>query len=352
MLGFAVIGFGAWGSFHAQTVSRTEGAQLRAIVSSSSEGVSRARPLYPAVTCTTDLEGTLARGDIDAVCIVTPNASHEALAVAAFAAGKHVVLEKPMALDRASCARINAAARAAGRTLHIVHELRMSAQYGEIKQWIAEGRLGDPLCLHFTLFRRSFRSGTAGWRYQLDEVGSWLLEELVHYVDLAAWYFDTLGPPVTVSATGNARGGAKGLYDNFTLCLHWQGGAYAVLSQSLAGFEHHKNLEIVGTRGSARACWSGVMDRTDAPSASLFRLDGLRGDERFDVGTPTRIDLDMDKGEVAHLEEFMAAVVAGIGCGTPAVSGADGARAVMLCEAAQRSALTGQTVSVDADATP
>jgi myo-inositol 2-dehydrogenase/D-chiro-inositol 1-dehydrogenase len=345
--GFAVAGFGAWGQFHAGAVAAVPGAELRAIVSFSDDGVARARTQYPSVLCTTDFDSVIAREDIDAVCIVTPNATHEALAVAALRAGKHVLLEKPMAVDAAACARISAAAQAAGRTLNIVHELRLSRLFGDIRRWIDEGRLGAPRCLHFNLFRRPFRSGRAEWRYQPALVGTWLLEELVHYVDLAVWYFDAIGAPVSVTAAGNSRRGLTALYDNFTMRLDWPDGIYAVLSQCLGGFEHHMHMEVVGTAGVARARWSAAMDRDEAPVASLQLLDGLRGDERFDVGAPFDLPLGAASGEVDYLQDLIAAAVAGMDTGSPVVSGADGARAVALCEAAHRAACSGAAVALD-----
>ena len=348
MVRFALVGFGAWGSIHAQALDDAANAQLCAIVSSSQDGVRRAKSSYPDVLCTQDYRAVLARDDIDAVTIATPNALHEEQAVAALDAGKHVLLEKPMAIDSAACERINAAARRCGRVLNVAHELRTSTQYRSIREWIEQGQLGRPLSLQFSLFRRSFRSGERNWRYAAHTVGTWLLEELIHYVDLATWYLQELGPPSHVTALGNQRGDTNGLFHNHCMRLRWPCGAYATLTQSLAGFEHHNVLELIGSKGAARAVWSGSMDRSDSPTATLTVLEGLTGGERFDVGTPRQIDLGASAGEIAQFHTFVAMVVESIHSGQPVVSGSTAAQAVALCEVAQHSMLERSELALDA----
>lgn len=344
---FGVIGYGAWGSCHADSIARCGGADLVAIASNTSDSLARAEKQHQGVALTSDYHELLARQDIDIVSIVLPNAMHEAAAVSALEAGKHVLLEKPMANSVAACDRILAAAERSGRTLSIAHELRLSSQWGEIKTYVDEGRLGEPMYLVIELWRRPYRSGSDGWRYDASQVGSWMLEEVIHFADLAAWYFEALGNPVSVSAAGNSKGRDQGLYDNFSLTLRWPDGQYALISQTVAGFDNDMTAGLVGTAGAVRANWSAAMDRADEATATLRLIDGLTGEERFDIPETRSIALDHPSGEIHELDILIAQTIEGLKTGKPLVSGAEGRRAVAICLAAEQAMQERREIKLD-----
>jgi myo-inositol 2-dehydrogenase/D-chiro-inositol 1-dehydrogenase len=155
------------------------------------------------------------------VDIATPSFLHEEMAVTALDAGKHVILEKPMAVDERSCNAILEAVRRSGKVLNVVHEFRVSVQWGQVRKFIEEGRLGDPLYLLINLWRRPYRLGNSGWRWDRRRVGSWILEEPIHFFDLALWYFQSLGDPSSIFAQANSRGREEGLLDNFSALIPW-----------------------------------------------------------------------------------------------------------------------------------
>ncbi len=344
---FGVIGFGAWGSCYAGAIVKCGGAKLTAIAGNTPESLGRAAEKHPDVALTADYRELLARDDVDIVSVVVPNALHEEMAVAAFDAGKHVLLEKPMANSVSTCDRILDAARDSGRLLCIAHELRLSSQWGRIKSLVSEGRLGDPMYLTIELWRRPYRSGRDGWRYDSDLVGSWMLEEIIHFVDLAAWYFEDLGEPASISAAGNSKGRDAGLYDNFSLTLRWPGGQYAVISQKVAGFDNDMTAGLVGTAGAVRAQWSVAMNRSDTPSASMRLIEDLTGEERFDISEPQEIVLERPSGEIFELDTLISHTVESIESGVPLVSGEEGRRAVAICRAAEMAMNAGREVDLD-----
>ena len=100
----------------------------------------------------------------DAVAITVPNDLHSAFAVLALDAGYDVVLEKPLGLDLAQCDAVVAAAARTGRKVAVNHELRVSHQWGRVRELIAEGAIGRVTHQHFSLFRHPFRPGSGGWR--------------------------------------------------------------------------------------------------------------------------------------------------------------------------------------------
>ena len=197
--------------------------------------------------------------------------------------------------------------------------------------------MGDPLYANVSLFRFPYRGGSGGWRYDGDRVGSWILEEPVHFFDSVMWCFEGLGDPASLVAAGNARSnGGAAMADNFTTVMRWPGGQYAVITQSLAGFEHHHVMEVVGTKGSLRTWWSGAEDRTREPTFELkLKGDGADKVERLEIGA---------SGELFELDEELRLVVGAFREGRPIVSGEDARKRILVCLEAERSLAEGREV--------
>ncbi|MFN9915513.1 MAG: Gfo/Idh/MocA family protein, partial [Pirellulaceae bacterium] len=138
-----------------------------------------------------------------------PSHTHRELAVAAMDRGKQVLLEKPMAITLEDCRAIVAASQRNQVQLAVGHELRLSSQWGEIKSIIDRGRIGQPQYVLVELSRKPYRLGASGWRYDAERVGSWVLEEPIHFFDLARWYLSGSGNPVELYAYGNSRDPAR-----------------------------------------------------------------------------------------------------------------------------------------------
>jgi myo-inositol 2-dehydrogenase / D-chiro-inositol 1-dehydrogenase len=333
---FGLIGFGAWGKHHAHAITGLPGFTLAVIACGSDESARAARSAFPEARVTNDWRELLARPDVDVVDVVAPNHLHAEVAIAAMRAGKDVLVEKPMAISVAECDAMLAAERETGRLVSVGHELRQSAQWGRIKTLIDDDAIGDPLFLNFSLFRNFYRPGAAGWRYDPARVGSWMLEEAVHYFDLTLWYFARHGDPVSVRAYGSARPGrGDGMHDNVTVVLQWADGAYATLNHCVAGFEHHVVLEIAGTDGAIRTHWSGTMDRDDRAAYELrvqprgFAFErGVRECERLAIER---------SGEVFELTEQIRLTAEAFAERRALVSAREARKRVMLCIAAERS---------------
>lgn len=338
MLRFGLFGYGKWGRHHAAAITSTPGLALTAIACATPGTAAVARIDYPGVAVTNSYRELLALPTVDAVAIVTPNFLHAEMTVAALQAGKDVVLEKPMALNLADCVLINAAALAASRTLSLVHQFRLSTQWGAVKTMITNGDIGEPRCANVNLFRQPFRPGAGEWRYDAEKVGSWILEEAIHFFDAVMWYFEDHGDPVTVSATGAASNAQPGLIENFTCTLRWANGSFAHVNQSLSGFENHLVTEVIGTNGAVRAWWSGSSDRTRTPTFELKRkrLTSVEV-ETLSIGP---------SGEVFELAETYRRIREAFKFKQPLVSGAEAMKSVHVCLKAQHSLELGRTMAL------
>src|SRR5262245_47640423 len=151
------------------------------------------------------------------------------------------------------------------------------------------------------LWRRPYRLGSEGWRYDINRVGDWILEEPIHFFDLARWYLSpSAGDPISVYAAASAkRDDHPELHDNFSAILHFPRGRYAVISQTLAAWEHHQTAKLTGTSGAIWASWRGPMDRTFEPT---FSLKIQRGD-----GPVEQVEISKPSGEVYELVDEVAA---------------------------------------------
>ncbi len=337
---FGLIGFGAWGKCHAQAMQRTDGAELVALAAKSDATCADAHEAFPDAAVSLDYRELLARDDVDVVDVVLPSFLHHEIASAVLRAGKHLLLEKPMCLSVEQCDNLIQLARDNKRLLAIGHELRLSSLWGKVKQMIDEGFVGDPQYVFVELSRKPYRRGADGWRYDINRVGNWILEEPIHFFDFARWYLTSTGDPISVFATANSRDpDHPELQDNFSALVKFAGGAYAIVSQSLSMFEHHQTVKVAGTKGSLWARWSGAMDRTQHPEFSLKACDGENVRE---------IPIEKITGEVFELEDQIAMVVHAVREGEPLkTTGEDGKWSVAMCVAAQKSVETGQPVMMD-----
>ncbi|WP_417739069.1 Gfo/Idh/MocA family protein [Rosistilla oblonga] len=336
---FGLIGFGAWGQHHANAITVTDGAELVAIAARSDASVAAAKEKYPDAAVYNDYRELVAREDLDFVDVVVPSHLHHAVATAVLQAGKHLLLEKPMGVSMEECDDMIRIANQQDRLFAVGHELRLSSMWGKAKELIDEGFIGDPLYALVELSRNPYRQGADGWRYDIDRVGSWILEEPIHFFDLARWYLERAGQPERIYATANSRQpGRPELQDNFSAIMHFSGGSYAVVSQTLAAFEHHQTAKITGTKGALWASWSGAQDRTRHPTFSL------RG---FDGNEVVTIPIDKPTGELFELEDQVARVVQAHRSGVPLHCTADDGRwSVAMCLAAEASVRSGNIVSI------
>ncbi len=339
MVSFGLIGYGLFGTHHANAIANSDRAKLTAIAVKSKESRRAAKEAHPSAEVHGDYKELLGRDDIDVVSIVVPNQLHYEVARAALEAGKHLFLEKPMAVELPHCDELLALAKTHDRFIAINHELRLSSLWGSVKQLIDDGQIGQPQYALIELSRFPYRHGSEGWRYDIDRVGNWILEEPIHFFDLARWYLSARGEPTSIYARANSRqADHPELRDNFSAIVNFPSNAYAVVSQTLSAFEHHVTAKVVGDAGTIWGTWSAADARSDRPTYHL----------RYGLADSiTEVPITKPTGELLELSDQIAAVVNCVERGDrPPCDGEDGRWSTLLCLVAEQSVQTGELVSV------
>ncbi len=183
-IGLGLIGCGAIGKVHAQTAHRA-GVSVAGAWDLLPERSASLVKEHGGVACAS-LADLLAMPAINAVIVAVPNDCHCACACAALAAGKHVLLEKPMALTTAQCDEILAAAKTSRGSLQLGFVCRQSQTARAVKHWIDEGRFGEIYHIKATTIRRRGIPGLGGWFTTKRHAGGGPLIDLgVHLIDLS-----------------------------------------------------------------------------------------------------------------------------------------------------------------------
>lgn len=145
MIRIGVIGYGYWGPNLARNFAETSGATLAGIADGRPERLALAGRRYPGVTLTTDAQELIDDPSIDALVVATPVSTHFGLALGALRAGKHVLVEKPIAASSRQAEQLIAEAAARHLTLMVDHTFVYSAPVRRMKEMIDRHELGDLL---------------------------------------------------------------------------------------------------------------------------------------------------------------------------------------------------------------
>jgi predicted dehydrogenase len=224
------------GSTHVDALRQIAGAELAAVYSGDEKklagdlssvrgnlGARNGHCDFSDVQKYRDVEAALSDPAIEAVDICLPTYLHDVVAVEALRSGKHVLVEKPMAIDGYGADRMIAAARRYKRILMTAHMLRFSPEYAALRKAVRQGQYGG---LRFAVFRRRCAAPEGSeWLKDPAKCGGGVFDLLIHEVDMALHLF---GKPKAVSACG-AADQRRGL-DSLDAQLFYEGGAVAVIS--------------------------------------------------------------------------------------------------------------------------
>jgi predicted dehydrogenase/threonine dehydrogenase-like Zn-dependent dehydrogenase len=308
---------------HLPAIARIRGVAIHAIHSTSgARGKTYARR-YGAAYCTSEYRQVIEDPDVDLVLIAGRNQHHAPQALAALRAGKHVFVEKPMALTVAECRELEAAVLDSGRQLTVGFNRRFAELYMAQKTPVA--RRTGPAVLNC----RINSPGLGGGHWMADPaIGGAILGEACHFVDLLFWLLES--EPVSVWAYTLPTGRKDPVGENnLVAAFRFADGSIGSLSYCTVG-----STTSGGERVEIFAPGIGA-------TSEDFKKLAIHG-----ATTRRRTRLFAEKGYARQWEAFVAALRSG----QPApVSVRDGSRATIGCLALLESASTGHPVAIDLD---
>ena len=276
------------------------------------------------------VEALLADPEVDVVYISTTNERHKAETLAAAAAGKHVLCEKPLALNLADALEMAAACRAAGVVMGTNHHLRNAVTHRTLRRLIKEGAIGQPLAarvFHAVYLPPHLQT----WRIKDPATGAGVILDItVHDTDTLRFVLDDEVEAVTAISTqqGLAEGG---LEDAVMGVMQFQSGLLAQFHDAFTIKHAGTGFQIHGTEGSLLA--DDVM--TQQP---IGRISLRRGDQTKAV--------DLDPSEDLYTRAVRLFNRAVQGNGHPSATADDGVRSLAVALAVLESTQTGQRVRV------
>lgn len=326
-----------WGFIGASTVAhehmvnavRLAGHEVAAIASGSLARAQAFAAEHGIGFATDSVDTLLARPDVEAVYISSTNDRHCGQTLAAAAAGKHVLCEKPLALDLSEARRMVAACRADSVLLATNHHLRNAATHRALRDLVRAGAIGKPLFarIHHAVYLRPL---VQGWRIHDAAAGGGVIRDIVvHDADALRFVLGS-EPKEAMAMTQSAYLATDGLEDGVMAVLRFDDGLLAHVHAAYTTRNTVTGFEILGDQGSLLA--RDVMTVQPVGSVVLRDANGERP-----------VEVAHESLYARGVSSFCAAVR---GVGVPAATGDDGLRSLAVALAVAESARSGQCVRV------
>jgi scyllo-inositol 2-dehydrogenase (NADP+) len=335
-IGVGIIGFGRIGNEHADWLSKCEGIEARGVVDATEarREIARRKGLW----IYGNVEGLLSDSGIDAVLVATPTAMHGDFSMAALGAGKHVMVEKPMALDLAVSRAMVEAARKKGVVLSVFQNRRWDVDYLTVQSAVAVGKVGKVFNVESRLGQWGSCVGPAakewrpGWRNEAAFGGGGLYDWGSHFVD-QIWRLMLPARPVRVFAQLRGNVWTKDCDDLARVCIDFDNGAVGMVEINTTTTFPLPRWHVDGTAGSMESPFSLEFDLTTWGKLTLMPSGGGRAEVIPMAGAGL--------SEVGIWERFAGAVR---GEGEPAVLAESVLPTMALLDAARESSRSGCAV--------
>lgn len=343
---FGLVGLGSIGRVRMDALRASPRHTLAGACDSDAARLAAVGRGTPAFTSYADL---LAADSCDAVIVSTPPNTHEALALAAFEAGKHVLVEKPMANSLGACQRMLAAAERAGRLLAVGFNQRYFDAVKDLRNAVQSGALGKLTHVKGFAGHTGLSEFSAPWMYDKGTMGGGALcDNGVHMIDLM---LHVMGEVTSVyGIASSAVWNLPQVEDNAFAILRGTNGLVGSLHASWTEWKgYHFYLEAYGERGMARAYYAPMtstvitMDRPGGKRTvrrKFYPEAILR--EKFRGWQTTAV-----KTFVQEFDDF-AAVAADSNAERVIARGRDGYRALAIAEAVYESTRSNAAVPITA----
>ncbi len=327
---WALIGASRIASSYVIDAIRTQdGAEIQSVLSSNADRGAAFASENAIPESFTDLDAQLADETVDAVYISTTNEKHHPQAMAAIAAGKHVLCEKPLAMTLADAVEMVEAARDKGVVFATNHHLRNAGSHLAMHDLIASGRIGDVLSAR-VFHAVNLPEHLRGWRINDASAGGGVIPDIVvHDADTIRFHLSE--DPVDVVAKAGTSGLGEGVEDSVMSVWSMPSGAMVQTHESFTHAFAGTGIEFHGTEGSIFA--RNVMTQQPVGDIKLVTADG-----------ETAVPFENHNLYHRALGLFTNAVR---GTGRASADGVDGIKSLAVAHAVREAAKTGGTVRVD-----
>jgi UDP-N-acetyl-2-amino-2-deoxyglucuronate dehydrogenase len=337
--GFGIVGAGVIATTHAEAIARVPGGRLVAVTDTSLESAKRLADLT-GCAAEPDLGALLARDDVDIVTVCVPSGVHAEVGVATAAAGKHLIVEKPIDVTLETADRLIGAARAAGVKLTVISQHRFDPGVVELRRLIDDGALGKLLLgeARTKWYRSQAYYDSGAWRGTWALDGGSLMNQGVHYVDLL---LACMGPVTEVTAITATQTHQIEVEDVALALLRFGSGAVGTIVSSTSVFPGlAQRLEISGTHGTVLIEDGEIISRGLAGEPpELAASDGRPDGQPAGASTP---DIGI-ASHVAQIADFVGAIEQDR---EPSATAQDGRAALEVVLAVYESARERRTVQI------
>lgn len=336
-IGFGIIGCGRIAPRHAQSLVTLPPVQIVAVADIIESRAERFSKEYNAEAYQ-DYKKLINRMDIDIVNICTPSGLHAQMAIEAMQAGKHVIVEKPMALTLEDADRMIAISQATKRKLCVVLQNRFNAPIRDLRRLVDEGQLGKLLLGNATVrWYRPQEYYEDGWHGTWAMDGGALMNQSIHHIDALQWMMGQAESVFAYTATLAHQIEAE---DVGVAVVRFQGGTLATIEGSTLTFP--ENLEgsitLFGEHGSVKVGGTALNRKV------FWKVDGQLEHER-EMLTREQVDPPSVYGtsHKAVIEDMIAAIQEDR---DPLTTGIEARKSVALVLAIYESSRTGQAIDM------
>jgi len=340
-LGFGIIGCGTIANWHVAGVRACKDAVL--------VGAADAKPEFSEKFCAKygikqfmSVEEMLASPEIDVVCICTPSGLHAPYAIQAAKAGKHIMLEKPMALTVESCDEVIKACDENNVKCGVISQSRFTKTIQTIKKAIEDGKLGKIVTADVSMkyYRSPEYYAGSSWRgtWAMDGGGA-LMNQGIHGIDALQYLMGNVK-----SIYGYARTLARDIEveDTCSAVLEFENGAVGIIQGTTSVYPGYpRRISISGTKGTITIneelfeCYD-IEGEDTLPEGVV-----IGGDQRSGAADPTNMDTT---GHEMHIADLVDAI---LNDKDPMITPRDGKRPVQIITAIYKSSQTGEKVELD-----
>lgn len=344
-IGVGLVGFGLAGRlFHAPYIDVVDGLRLAAIATSDPDRRARAMAEHPDAKVVASVDDLLESADVEMVVVVTPNRFHAPIGIRALQAGRHVVVDKPIAMDVPEAEALIDAADRSGRILSVYQNRRWDGDFLTARSLVADGTLGSIDSVE----ARFERWGVVGdeWRELAEEAGGPLRDLGAHLVDQS---LILCGRATRVFAQIDRRRPGSRVEDSTFVAIDHADGVRSRLWASLIAARPGPRLRIRGL--------GGEYYKEDLDPQERQLLEGMRpNDPGFGEEPPeawgrvhagdgsVNRPVPTERGDYRHFYELFRDAIRGDG--ERPVDPIDSVRGLRVLEAAERSARTGAVETV------